>query len=103
MKLDVAKVLAAQGVELLIRSQPYHHAKMYHLEYTRGYFRSFVGSANFTMGGLERNYELVAEMQGVGNASPCHREIQRMQATGGTLSYHAWIAKGQPEGQKEQP
>ena len=101
MRLDVAKALEAQGVELFIRSQPYHHAKMYHFEYAKGFFRSFVGSANFTMGGFERNYELVAEMEGVGDTSPCHREIKRMQQTGGALTYHAWVAKGQPVGERE--
>jgi phosphatidylserine/phosphatidylglycerophosphate/cardiolipin synthase-like enzyme len=102
MQMDVAKILTAQGVELFIRAQPFHHAKMYHFEYKKGFFRSFIGSANFTMGGLERNYELVVEMEGVGDASPCHREIKRMLETGGALTYHAWIAKGQPEGQEEQ-
>lgn len=101
MKSDVAKILAAQGVELFIRANPYLHAKMYHFEYVKGFFRSFVGSANFTLGGFERNDELVAEMEGVGDASPCHREIKRMQESGGTLTYHAWIAKGQPAGRKE--
>lgn len=103
MSVEVARELASLGVELFIRSQPYHHAKMYHFEYLKGYFRSFVGSANFTMGGFERNYELVAEMEGVGNASPCHRELKRMQETGGALSYHAWVARGQPAGDEEQP
>lgn len=102
MKVDVARELAAQGVEIFIRSTPYHHAKMYHLEYRKGYFRSFVGSANFTLGGFERNYEIVAEMEGVGDASPCHRELKRMQETGGTLTYQAWVAKGKPAGEMEQ-
>lgn len=101
MKKDVAKELSALGVELFIRENPYHHAKMYHLEYMKGYFRCFVGSANFTKGGFERNYEIMAEMEGVGDASPCHRELKRMQETGGTVTYHAWISKGQPPGAKE--
>jgi len=102
MRVDVARELANQGVEIFIRAKPYHHAKMYHFEYLKGYFRCFVGSANFTMGGFERNYEIVAEMEGVGNASPCHRELKRMQETGGTLTYQAWVAKGQPPGEQEQ-
>lgn len=102
MSKDVAKSLVDMGVELFIRSKPYHHAKMYHLEYITGRFRSFVGSANFTMGGFERNYELIAEIEGVGRESPCHREILRMQLGGGALSYHAWVAKGQPVGYQEQ-
>jgi phosphatidylserine/phosphatidylglycerophosphate/cardiolipin synthase-like enzyme len=103
MAKDVAKDLNSLGVELFIRPKPYHHAKMYHFEYLKGYFRCFVGSANFTLGGFERNYEIVAEMEGVGEASPCHRELKRMQETGGTLTYQAWVARGQPEGEQEQP
>lgn len=96
MSLEVAKALAAEDVEIYIRSSPYLHAKVYHIEYARGYFRTFVGSANFTIGGLERNHEVVAEMFGTGVASPCHREIERMQSTFGALTFAAWIAQGQP-------
>lgn len=100
MSKEVAKILAAQGVEIFIRAKPYLHAKMYHFEYERGYFRTFVGSANFTLGGFERNHELVTEMEGTGDTSPCHVEIARMAQTG-ALTYNAWVARGQPEGDKE--
>ena len=71
----VAKELAKMGVDLYVRVSPYLHAKFYHFDFTHGFFRSFVGSSNFTMGGLSRNYELMAELEGVGMVSPCHREI----------------------------
>ena len=99
MSREVAKYLAAQGVEILIRAKPYLHAKMYHFEYERGYFRTFVGSANFTMGGFERNHEIVTEMEGVGSESPCHRELARMSKQG-AMTYNAWVARGQPEGEE---
>lgn len=99
MTRETAKLLSAQGVEIFIRATPYLHAKMYHFEYEQGFFRTFVGSANFTMGGFERNHELVTEMEGVGTTSPCHVEIARMAQTG-ALTYNAWVARGQPEGDK---
>jgi phosphatidylserine/phosphatidylglycerophosphate/cardiolipin synthase-like enzyme len=100
MTLETAKSLAAHDVEIFIRKSPYLHAKMYHFEYMRGNFRSFVGSANFTLGGFERNYEIVAEMHGAGKASPCHREIAQMQSTG-AVTFQAWIQQGQPRGPEE--
>ncbi|MDR7145564.1 phospholipase D family protein [Rhizobium sp. BE258] len=103
MTVEMAHRLAAEEIEIFIRTTPYLHAKMYHFEYVRGNFRSFVGSANFTMGGFERNHELVTEIEGVGETSPCHREIQRMQAIGGAMPFAAWIARGQPAGEKERP
>lgn len=96
LSVDAAKRLLINDVELFVFRKPYLHAKLYHLEYRRGHFRSFVGSSNFTIGGLKRNHELVAEMEGVGNNSPCHREIQRMLHTGGATSYSAWLANNMP-------
>ncbi|WP_369059054.1 phospholipase D family protein [Caulobacter sp. 73W] len=98
MTLEVAKILAAQGVEIFIRANPYLHAKMYHFEYERGHFRSFVGSANFTLGGFERNQELVAEMQGVGDDTACHRELDRMRSMNGAMPFNTWLANGTPTG-----
>lgn len=101
MSVATAKQLNGMGVKLFIRSTPYYHVKMYHIEYARGYFKTFVGSANFTMGGFDRNYELVAELQGSGDATACHREIAKMRDTGGALSYEAWAGKGLPQGDME--
>lgn len=101
MSREVARRLSEQGVEIFIRTSPYLHAKLYHLEYSKGYFRTFVGSANFTIGGLERNHELMAEMEGVGDASACHREIERMQLNQGAVPYAAWVHNGQPQGEEE--
>ena len=101
LTIDAAKRLAINDVELYVFMNPYLHAKLYHLEYRRGYFRSFIGSSNFTLGGFRRNHELVTEMEGVGDSSPCHREIERMLRSGGTMSYKAWLANEMPSGEEE--
>ncbi|WP_193371143.1 phospholipase D family protein [Pelagibius marinus] len=100
LSVDIAKRLAAEGVEIFIRTQPYLHAKLYHFDYSRGFFRSFIGSSNFTIGGLKRNYELVAELEGVGGSSPSHREIARMRDRG-AMPYNVWVSHELPEGQEE--
>ena len=100
LPVATARLLAAAGVELAIRTSPFLHAKLYHLEYRQGHFRTFIGSSNFTLGGLQRNHELVAELEGVGNASPFHREIQRLLHGGGTLSYHGWMSRQMPKSEE---
>ena len=99
---DVARELAHQGISLYVRVAPYLHAKFYHFDYMRGNFRSFVGSSNFTVGGFLRNSELVAEIEGVGTESPCHREIAGMRDKG-ALPYETWVGRGCPGGEEETP
>jgi phosphatidylserine/phosphatidylglycerophosphate/cardiolipin synthase-like enzyme len=100
LTVEAARHLDALGVRFFIRTTPYLHAKMYHIEYTKGYFRSFVGSANFTLGGLEKNQELVAELEGVGD-SPCHRELARMTSGAGAMTFPVWVQRQQPAGAGE--
>jgi phosphatidylserine/phosphatidylglycerophosphate/cardiolipin synthase-like enzyme len=100
MTVDVAKTLDGMGVELFIRPSPYLHAKFYHFEYSKGYFRSFIGSANFTLGGLQKNHEVVAELEGVGEASPCQRELAVMKGPG-ALSFPLWNLHNRPSGDQE--
>ena len=87
---EVANNLALEGVEIFFRSSPTLHAKLYHFDYDKGYFRSFVGSSNFSLGGFENNYELVAEIEGVGVDTPFHREINRLMGPG-ALPYQNWV------------
>ena len=87
---ETARHLESQGVEIFIRMSPNLHAKLYHFEYIKGYFRSFVGSSNFSLGGFENNHELVAEIEGVGENTPFHREIDRLLGKG-TQPYRNWI------------
>lgn len=100
LPLDDAHALAIQDVEIFVRTKPYLHAKLYHIEYVKGYFRSFVGSSNFTIGGLEGNDELMVEMIGSGATSPLHREITRLRDLG-SLTFQAWLARSQPAGEEE--
>lgn len=100
MTIKTARYLDAQGVEVIIRATPYLHAKMYHLEFKKGYFRSFIGSANFTLGGLERNQEIVAEMEGVGRASPCERELTRLLSDNGAMTFPIWVQRHLPAGEE---
>lgn len=100
MTPDTAKLLSEMGVQIFVRARPYFHAKMYHIEYESGRFKTFVGSANFTKGGFERNFELVAELQGSGGGTACHREIATMREKG-ALTFEAWVNKGSPVGDME--
>ena len=102
MPVPVARELVTKKVEVFVYMNPILHAKLYHIEYRKGYFRSFVGSSNFTIGGFENNHELMAEMEGVGLNSPCHREIERMLKSNGTVTYEAWVAKSMPIGKEEE-
>ncbi|MDE0028394.1 MAG: phospholipase D-like domain-containing protein [Deltaproteobacteria bacterium] len=101
LSVEAAKRLAVNDVEVFVLTNPFLHAKLYHMEYRKGHFRSFVGSSNFTLGGFRRNHELVAEMEGVGVNSPCHREIERMLNSAGTIRYEAWLAREMPKGAEE--
>lgn len=100
LEQSVAKLLNERGVSIFVRSKPYFHVKLYHIEYSTGRFKTFVGSANFTTGGFERNYELMAELQGSGKETECHREIARMRDVG-ALPYEKWVTQGLPNGTME--
>ena len=102
LPISVAKDLVTSGVEVFVYTSPYLHAKLYHFEYRKGYFRSFVGSSNFSIGGFRNNHELVAEMEGVGRNSPSHREIERMLNSNGTVKYEAWVANSMPSGKEQE-
>lgn len=60
ISLDQAQLLARMNVNLRICHQPFLHAKIYQFCFPRGVCRGFVGSANFSKGGFESNYEMVA-------------------------------------------
>lgn len=96
--VETARMLDAQGVEFMIRAVPPLHAKMYHIQYKTGNFRSFIGSANFTMGGLAKNHELVAELEGVGEVSPCDREIASLLMGNGSMTFPVWVQRFLPAG-----
>lgn len=92
---DTAKYLDGQGVDIVIRADPTLNANVYHLDFKKGWFRSFVGSATFTLGGLEANQEIVAEVEGVGTLAPCQREIARLVSDSDAISFPKWVQRNQ--------
>lgn len=92
---DEAKHLASEGVDLKFRLKPHLHAKVYYFEYRFGNFTAFIGSSNFTKGGFDRNHEVMAEINGTGKHTSCHREMERLRGQG-TLTYKSWLRQEQP-------
>lgn len=88
----VAGLLENMGVELLIRSSPFLHSKIYLLEYEEEKPRSFVGSANFTIGGLERNDETTAFFMDDDDVHAVRVEIARLTGRG-AVPYRAWLVQ----------
>lgn len=95
MPQDTARLLDGQGVDIVIRTNPKLNAKIYHLEFKKGWFRSFVGSADFTLEGLKKNQEIVSEMEGFGTLAPCQREIARLLSDSDAMSFPIWIHRRQ--------
>lgn len=84
-----AEQLEKMGVELLIHRQL--HSKVYQFRFPQGDRAAFVGSANFTLGGLERNEETVAMFRHVQDNDGVERELARLKGFG-TYPYHHWKA-----------
>lgn len=93
---EAARFLDSKGIDIVIRTTPKLNAKLYHLEFKKGWFRSFVGSADFTFSGLETNQEVVAEVEGVGSLAPCQREISKLVSDNDAMSFPIWIHRRQP-------
>ncbi|CAJ2377146.1 MAG: hypothetical protein IBGAMO2_580043 [Arenicellales bacterium IbO2] len=60
LSADQAEELLKIGVELQIHTGNRLHAKIYQFSFARSVKMAFVGSANFSMGGLVNNHETVA-------------------------------------------
>jgi len=88
---ETAKLLDSRGIDVVIREKPTFNSKLYHLDFHKGWFRSFIGSASFTNEGLQENQEVMAEVEGVGVSSPCYREIERLLSDKGAISLPMWI------------
>lgn len=91
-----ADIIARKGVNLLIR--PRLHSKVYQFLFPNGERASFIGSANFTEGGFQRNDETVAffheSMEDSDVAArefndDVARELDRLSGSG-ALVYHFW-------------
>lgn len=95
-----ADLLVKLNVDLLVRPRPYLHSKVYHFGFREGDAVSFIGSANLTKGGFERNDETVAMVTGRENNERVTRELNRL-AGKGTLSYFAWKARSRQQPREE--
>lgn len=57
---EEAAIIAGMGVDLMIRYGNPLHSKIYQFTFREGDRAAFVGSANFSMGGFEKNHETMA-------------------------------------------
>jgi hypothetical protein len=88
---DNARILVQLGVDLRIRSAPKLHSKLYYVEYKEGDYSAFIGSANFTIGGLETNEETMAEFRGALDHEKIQGEVIRLRDYGAS-SFTQWAA-----------
>lgn len=80
--LEDAELLVALGNEVDLMIRPKLHSKIYHFAFEIGDGTSFVGSANLTAGGFERNDETVAMFRGARDNSRVSAEIDRIAGPG---------------------
>lgn len=83
-----AEYLARQGVDLAFRTQPKLHSKIYRFIFREGDRAAFVGSANFTGGGLYNNDETVAFFREKEDNDAVEREINRLASR--CIQYQHW-------------
>lgn len=84
-----AEALIALGVNLLVRKSPLLHSKVYQLHLADGSRVSFVGSANFSMGGFQTNDETVVFLKGRDENTQVDLELARL-AGYGSFPYREW-------------
>jgi phosphatidylserine/phosphatidylglycerophosphate/cardiolipin synthase-like enzyme len=84
-----AEALVRLGVELLIRTSPLLHSKVYQFAFREGDHASFVGSANFSRGGFELNDETVAVFRDIDDNRRVSAELDRLCGRGSS-PYHLW-------------
>lgn len=86
-----ADLMVGYGVEILIHTQPFLHAKMYQFTFPEGDRAAFVGSANFSNNGFEGNHEIVAFFTQKGDNDRVARQFEVLMAIG--TNYHSWKLK----------
>lgn len=89
LTLEEASILENMGVDLYIRPKPVLHSKVYMFRFSDGSFRAFIGSANFTLGGFDRNEETIAFFHDPIYKKEIDREISRLTDIG-TLPLRLW-------------
>lgn len=83
--------IGAHGSNVIFRSQPFLHSKIYQFVFPKGDRAAFVGSANFTGGGFWKNDETVAFFREKEENDAVARQIDFLAAHG--LELQQWRAK----------
>lgn len=78
--LNEAELITAQGAEVMIRTKL--HSKVYQFTFSQGDRAAFVGSANLTTGGFERNDETVAFFCRKEDNDAVADELERLEGPG---------------------
>ena len=87
---DMAEAISKLDVvDLRVRTSPFLHAKIYHLRFRDGRSVGYIGSANFTKGGLSRNDEVMGEMIEASETKKIMSCFQQLIGPG-SLPYHLW-------------
>ena len=82
-----AQIIEQLGVSLLVR--PHLHSKVYQFTFPEGDRNAFVGSANLSMGGFQRNDETVAHFLEKKENDAVAAELSRLSGPGAT-PYSQW-------------
>lgn len=82
------------GVDLMIRDDL--HSKVYQFSFVNGERAAFVGSANFSRGGFERNCETVAFFRSKADNDAVGRELERIAGYGAS-PFALWNFRATPK------
>ena len=88
----MAEVVVALGAELVVRHPRPLHSKIYQFTFANGNRVAYVGSANLTEGGFNRNDETMALLMSVGQNQKVEAELDRLSGYG-AMPYRHWQAK----------
>ena len=89
---SMADLLSAIGVNLIIRSQPPLHSKIYFFDYFTGDYTAYIGSANFTKGGFENNDESIVKIRSTDHKTSILKEVTRLTGNG-AVPYNVWRSR----------
>lgn len=95
-----AQALVTLGVDLRIRKGPPLHSKIYRFQLLGGAQVSFVGSANFTIGGFRNNDETVVFLASPPENTQVNREVARLVGPG-AFPYTEWNIRQKLSGELE--
>ena len=87
---DSARLIEQLGVSLLVR--PHLHSKVYQFTFPEGDRNAFVGSANLSAGGFQRNDETVAYFSAKDENDAVEAELSRLTGPGAT-PYSQWLSR----------